>query len=283
MKYLKSNDGKSPINYFGGKARMAEKIVALFPPHKVYCEPFGGSAAVLFKKSPCPIEVYNDIDSELVNLFTVLRDKDLASELEQQLELTLYARAEFELAKTPAGDPVERARRMIVRQRQSFGSHGENWSFAAKSTSGENASTITRWRKGIDRIPAAVRRLSGVQIECCSWVDLIPRIDSESTLFYLDPPYVSETRVGGGYAHEMDEAQHIALVSMLLGIKGMAVLSGYDTPIYRPLDDAGWVRKSYETPAFSSDARAARTEVLWISPRIAKHQKEYEETQLSFE
>jgi DNA adenine methylase len=100
---------------------MADEIVKTFPPHKIYVEPFGGSGAVLFAKPPSIIEVYNDVDNELVNLFMVLRDKELSAELEQQFELTCYARSEFALAKTPSGNPVERARRLMVRQRQSFG------------------------------------------------------------------------------------------------------------------------------------------------------------------
>ena len=249
---------------------MASEIIGLFPPHKAYIEPFGGSGAVLLAKQPSTIEVYNDIDEELVNLFQVLRDPVLNAELELQLSLTPYARTEFNLAKQASGNPVERARRLMVRQRQSFGASGSTWAFSAKDI-GHAASVVQRWQNGLARLPAALRRLASVQIECKPWNRLVTRMDSTDSLFYVDPPYEMQTRVSGGYANEMDSQAHESLVKALLGLKGMCVLSGYDTPLYRPLDDAGWVRRQVEVVCFSSDKRAKRSEVLWMCPRVAAY------------
>src|SRR5271166_1742362 len=99
----------SPITWFGGKSRLAPRIIGYFPPHKTYVELFGGSAAVLLAKEPSPVEVFNDIDNQLFNLFRVLRDDRAFRRLQRGIELTLYSRAEFDLAKQESDDPVESA------------------------------------------------------------------------------------------------------------------------------------------------------------------------------
>jgi DNA adenine methylase len=193
----------SPINWFGGKSRLASKIVQHFPTHRTYCEPFGGSAAVLLAKDPSKVEVYNDIDRELVHFFVVLRDPSMFAKLRRAVENTLYARAEFELAKQRCDDPVEAARRFFVRQRQSFGGIGRVWSYSVKNSHGGMASGVRRWQRGIEGLPAAHRRLERVQIENDDWRAVISRYDSAETLFFLDPPYIPATRVAGGYRYEL--------------------------------------------------------------------------------
>src|SRR5271170_963472 len=136
----------SPITWFGGKSRLAPTIIGYFPSHKTYVEPFGGSAAVLLAKEPSAIEVFNDIDKQLFNLFQVLRDERLFKRLRRSLELTLYSRAEFDLAMQQSDDPVEAARRLLVRQRQSFSGKGEDWSYSTKKSQGGVASAVKRWR-----------------------------------------------------------------------------------------------------------------------------------------
>jgi DNA adenine methylase len=128
----------------------------------------------------------------------------------------------------------------------------------------------------------ALKRLSRVQIECKSWEELIPRLDHKEALFYVDPPYEANTRIDGGYNHEMDVDAHKALIALLLKLKGMVVLSGYETPVYHPLDKAGWVRQNLEGVSFSSDKRTSRTEVLWLSPKVAEHVQGIAARQMSF-
>src|SRR5271168_1781847 len=124
----------TPLNFFGSKTKLAPQIVRHFPPHLTYVEPFGGSAAVLFAKEPAKVEVYNDIDGELVNFFRVLRHPQLCGKLRVVAENTLYARSEFELAKQKCADPVEAARRFLVRHRMSFGGNGENWCYSVETS-----------------------------------------------------------------------------------------------------------------------------------------------------
>lgn len=255
-----------PITWFGGKAKLASRIVRHFPPHHTYVEPFGGSAAVLLAKPPAKVEVYNDVDRELVNLFRVLREPVLHDRLKTACENTLYARAEFELAATPSDDPVEAARRFMVRQRQSHGGMGRCWSYCISDAQGNMSSAVRRWLSGVERLAEIHQRMRSVQVEADDWSAVIPRYDSSGTLFYLDPPYAADTRVGGGYRHELEPDGHERLVDAILQVKGMVVLSGYQCRAYERLEAAGWARIGYDVPAYMSPSRSRRCESLWLSP-----------------
>lgn len=161
-----------------------------------------------------------------------MRDPAFCNELLDPINLTWYSKSEFFLAKRSQGNPVERARRMMVRQRQSYGAIGEGWAFSAHDVCGDIATSIKRWRTGFDRIAPAIKRLSSVQIECRPWAEIMLRMDHKEALFYLDLPYLPETRVKGKYALEMSRQDHEQLVSMVLDPKGMVVLSGYDNAVY---------------------------------------------------
>jgi DNA adenine methylase len=221
----------SPLNWFGSKSKLSSQIVKHFPAHRTYCEPFGGSAAVLLAKEPSKVEVYNDIDRQLVNFFRVLRDPELCAKLHDDAEDTLYARAEFELAKQSCDYPVEAARRFLVRHRMSFGGNGEDWCYSVETSRRGTAAAIRRWRWGIESLPAIHNRLKNVQIECSDWRGILRRFDGADTLFFLDPPYVPETRVAGTYRYELTHDDHRELVAFLLSVRGMVVLSGYARPM----------------------------------------------------
>ena len=89
----------SLIGWYGGKARMADQIINIMPRHKVYVEVFGGGGHVLLNKHRSYLEVYNDLNKGLYCLFNTLRDKDKAKQLQEQLQLTLYSRNEFDYCK----------------------------------------------------------------------------------------------------------------------------------------------------------------------------------------
>jgi len=266
------------LRWHGGKWRLAPWIIAHFPPHRVYVEPFGGGASVLLRKPRSNGEVYNDLDSEVVTLFRVLQDPAAAAELIRRLELTPFARAEFELGYATAGEPIEQARRLLIRSLMGFGSDGFNAAVRTGFRANSNRSGTTPaldWRNYPGGLPAVVDRLRGVVLECRPALDVIEQHDGPDTLHYLDPPYVPETRSNKGrrsglryhaYRHEMDEADHVALLERLRTIRGMAVVSGYPSALY---DEAlaGWLR--VETAALADGAKP-RTEVLWISPRAAE-------------
>ena len=105
---------KPAFGYFGAKQRLAKKIVDLLPPHSAWVEVFCGSAVITLNKKPAPIEVINDLDGDIVNVFAVLRD--LPSELIRAISLTPYSRDEFHLCRADRSglEPLERARRFLV-------------------------------------------------------------------------------------------------------------------------------------------------------------------------
>jgi DNA adenine methylase len=261
----------SPLNWFGGKTKLSAKIVQHFPPHRTYCEPFGGSAAVLLAKEPAKVEVYNDIDRELVNFFQVLRDAKLCAKLHAAAENTLYARAEFELAKQSSDDPVEAARRFVVRHRMSFGGKGDDWCYSIGNSRRGTAAAIRRWRWGIESLLAVHERFKDVQIECAEWRNVVARFDSPDTLFFCDPPYVPETRVAGTYRHELTQDDHRQLVACLLSIRGMVVLSGYAHKTYKALERAGWARIDYRTCTHVRGSLTRRVESVWLSPSVVRN------------
>jgi DNA adenine methylase len=258
---------KPPITYLGSKAGLAEWICSHFPEHTTYVEPYGGSAAVLLAKQPSKVEVYNDINQELVILYRVLRDKAMSERLYESLSLTLYSRAEFDYARRSVSiDPVEIARCFIVKQCQSHCAHGRRFSFVVKDSCAGNSSAVQRWLRSLARIQDVHERMRHVQIECLDALDIVKKYDTPDTLFYLDPPYVAATRVSGQYKHELDDSDHVNLITALLDIKGKAILSGYEHQIYKPLQHAGWTLIKKEVTSPSSPTRNKRIECLWISP-----------------
>lgn len=269
-----SEPTRPALRYFGGKWLLAPWIIAHLPRHHVYVEPFGGAASVLMRKPRSYAEVYNELDAEVSGLFALLRDPASSARLIELLELTAFSREDYDLAWTVADDPLERARRLVVR---SFMGHGAN-SATARAKSGfradaNNAGTSPArdWVNFPEALALVAARLRGVVIESRPAQEIIARFDKPKTLFYVDPPYVWETRtkpnsVTGepwhGYRHEMDNAAHEELLRQLLALEGMVVLSGYRCELYDDLL-GGWERIDREARA---DAQGLRMERLWLNP-----------------
>lgn len=260
--------GRPCLRYHGGKFRLAPWVVRHLPPHRVYVEPFAGAASVLMRKQRSYAEILNDLSGDVVNLFRVLRDPCRALELEVALLLTPFSREEFFAAYELTEEPVECARRLIVR---SFMGHGTASSNPLHKTGFRNDSTRSHttpardWANFPHYLPGMTKRLQGVCIEHRPALDIIREFDRPETLFYADPPYVFGTRKstghGQGYEHEMTDGDHRELAELLRSVSGMVVLSGYRSDLYSELFE-GW--PSVERAVFA-DAQAARTEVLWFN------------------
>lgn len=256
------------LRWLGSKWRLAPWLIAHMPPHDVYVEPFGGSAAVLMQKPRARMEIYNDVDDDVVNLFQVLRDGAKANELWRLLVLTPHARAELANAFEPApeADAVERARRLLVRSWQGYGSdgaHGRRTGLRNSTTS--NQAPAVSWAGYPAEIPAFAERMAGVLIEKLPALQLLTRYDNPDTLFYLDPPYMPATRRAAGkhrYKHEMSPRQHVALLKAAAKCRAHVLISGYQHPLYTK-HLAAW--KCVTTEA-RDEASAARQECLWIAP-----------------
>jgi DNA adenine methylase len=256
------------VRYHGGKWRIAPWIISFFPPHRVYVELFGGGGSVLLRKGRGHEEIYNDLDGGIVNLFRVARDR--GEELRRKTALTPFAREEYALSYKFTDDPVERARRTLVRAymgRSSGGATGAlnedgRQSTGFRSSSDRLGKTASRaWAGYSDALEAVTERLQGVVIENRDALEVIEQHDSPYTLFYADPPYPLSTRDAGiGYRFEMSDEDHIRLAEKLNSVKGMVIVSGYGCPLYRELYK-GWTRaicKEY------SNEHTERTEVLWM-------------------
>lgn len=262
--------GRPALRYHGGKWRLAPWIISHFPTHRVYVEPFGGGASVLLRKPRSCGEVYNDLDGEIVSFFRVLRDPIQAARLRFLLETTPFAREEFRTAYEPADDPVESARRLLIRSFMGFGSDGWNATHVTGFRANSNRSGTTPaqdWRHYPEQIDLFTDRLRGVVIENRNASEVISQHDGPRTLIYADPPYVHETRArvdkGRGYRHEMSDADHEALAEQLDGAEGAVVLSGYRCALYDRLYSR-WRRVERMTHA---DGARPRVECLWLNPQ----------------
>ncbi len=273
-----SSRARPVLRYYGGKWVLAPWILSFFPPHRVYVEAFGGAASVLLRKPRSPVEVYNDLDGQIVNVFRVLQNPASGAKLAALLQVTPFSRAEYALSFQSAECPIEQARRSIIRSFMGFGGdslHTKSKSgFRGKTTNpNHHRNAALDWANYPHCIPSFVERLTGVTIEQRPAAQILKTFDAPDTLFYLDPPYVHETRGRGkrhGYEHEMTNEQHEELISLLPEVKGMVVLSGYAHGIY---DRLGWEKTSMEALA---DGARARTEVLWLNPAAASRQSQVE-------
>lgn len=261
---------RPPLRYHGGKWRLAPWIIGHFPAHRVYVEPFGGSASVLMRKPRSYAEVYNDLWGDVVNVFRVLRDPGTAERLAHLIALTPFARAEFE-AEMPTidADPVERARRTIFRSLAGFGSASTNGAHSTgfRGTSHRSGTTPAHdWANYPKHVRAFCTRLTGVCIEQRPATEIIAAHDREETLFYVDPPYVHLTRNmkrgNAAYACEMTDDDHRELAEHLQRIRGRVIVSGYPSELYDDDLYRGWHR--VERPSHADGARE-RTEVLWMN------------------
>lgn len=265
------------LRYHGGKWMLAPWIIRNFPEHRVYVEPFGGAGSVLLRKRRCFCEVWNDLDGEVVNLFRVARDH--GSELREKLAKTPFARDEFILSYKPSDDPIETARRTVVRSFMGFGSNSvsleqKTEGVPATGFRGNSARSGTApchdWAHLPDSYDDLIKRLRGVVIENRDACKVMAQHDAPGTLHYLDPPYVFETRkdTHADYRHEMTDDQHRKLAEFVRELQGMVVLSGYRSSLYDELYNGfHCLEKSAR-----ADGGAARVECLWLSPNCVKDQ-----------
>jgi len=224
------------IPYIGGKSYLAGWIIDQFPENykeMTYCEVFGGGGWVLFRKEPSYVEIYNDLNSNLTTLFKVIRDNYKKFEHRAQWSLhsrEMYLEAREKLKNDKFISQVEKSMHIAIEQVQSFSGKG-GWGYqvtAQKIASG-------KWMPFLKRLQYINARLKKVQIECLDFEKIITKYDRETTLFYLDPPYVDVE-----HYYNSDEVcftldDHKRLAGLLKKIKGKFVLSYYDHELVRSL------------------------------------------------
>lgn len=247
------------LKYPGSKYRIADWIIAHFSQHKVYLEPYFGSGAIFFNKQPSYIETINDIDGNIVNLFRVCREHP--EELATAVNLTPFARDEFESCYEPSNDPIENARRTLVRYHQSFGtSNSSKKSWRNVQTYG-GPRCETMWNNLPEIIQDICIRLKNAQIENTDALTLIEKYNSYDTLIYCDPPYLQSLRKKNMYKCEMSDTEHIELLSLLKESKSKIIISGYDNELYNTVLE-GWFTNQKKTTA---QMGLHRTEKIWMN------------------
>lgn len=258
------------LRFYGGKWKIASWIIEYFPPHLNYIEPCSGACSVLLQKPRSVLETVNDLDGRITTFFRTLRDRP--NELIQKIQLTLWARAEYELSLRPCQDEIEQARRFYISCWMSYnGGTGDNprlfgWRHTTDSRSRLPAS-FDIINHGLNQI---TQRLQGVQIENEDYKKIIRAYDNDAALIYLDPPYVAETRTNNvdWYAHEWSDNDHIEAAGLLHQTQGYVVVSGYACPLYTELyETRGWQRVDKES---QTNSGGKRIESLWLSPRTAE-------------
>lgn len=254
------------LHYPGSKWSMASWIISHMPDHKTYLEPYFGSGAVFFNKSKSPIETINDLDSSVVNLFKVIRDKP--DELAYKIKFTPLSREEYyQSYEEHTGDDLEDARRFLVRCWQAIGAKTSDRTGWRSLIASNGPDTAKDWGKLPEKILLVTDRLKQAQIENQPAGKLIERYKRSDVLIYADPPYILETRTKRHYKHEMDIEDHVSLLEQLSNHPGPVLLSGYNHDLYNDhLKD--W-RK--EIISVLAEAGAERHEVLWINPVATKH------------
>lgn len=275
------------FNYFGGKFSWLDEIYDYFPLHfKHLADLFGGSFAVTLNYHGNVIKTANEINSDITNFFEVLRDHE--HELMHLLKLTPCSKEEYNRCWERTSCKIENARRFYVRLRQSFFSLGasrrnKGWHMAKTQNNAKGGETVSKWNNALPKLhEVAIELRKNIQITNFDVLEAIDKIDFKEAFFYCDPPYPYETRAStNDYAFEFTTDQHIALSERLHNIKGMAMISSYNSELYDKLY-FDWTK--VELPIKKNNIRSSEVqEVIWFNypmaitkrSSIERHVKQY--------
>ena len=214
------------IPWQGGKRRLAHRILPLFRDHTCYVEPFAGGAAMFFLKQPSEVEVLNDINGELVNLYRVV--KHHLDEFVRQFRWGLVSRQEFLAARDidPAQlTDVQRAARFFYLQKLAFGGKVSGQTFGTAATAPPRLNLL----RIEEDLSAAHLRLARTTIEHLPWFECAQRYDRPGTLCYMDPPYWGTA----GYGVEFGMDEYVRMAEFARCCRGQVVVSVNDIPEMR--------------------------------------------------
>lgn len=209
---------KPVVPWMGGKTRLLKHILPLLPAHKTYVEPFAGGAAVFFNKLEADVEVINDVNGDLINLYRVL--KWHLEEFIKQFKWALISRQQFlwHQAEQPETlTDIHRAARFYYLQRTAFGAKVDSQTFGT-APSAPPSFNLLRMEEDLS---AAHLRLARVWIEHLDWHACVQKYDRPGTFFYIDPPY---WRVAG-YGQKFGFEQYERLAELARSIQGKALIS----------------------------------------------------------
>lgn len=259
---------KSVLKYPGSKWNIVDKLVNMIPEHHTYLEPFFGSGAVFFTKQPSDIEMINDLDDDIPNLFRCIRDD--SEKLPSLVAATPFSRYEYDNAfKTDIfeimmpDEPFHKARRFLIRCWQGHGFRTNGYKVGWKNDvhGRESMYALRDWYNLPERILKTAERLRCVQVDNRPAVEIIQRFNYEDVFMYIDPPYLWKTRKGKQYKHEMSDEDHIELLTTLKNSKAKIMISGYDSELYNELLH-NWNKEYLMSNA---EHGKPREEVVWMN------------------
>jgi len=231
----------SPFRWVGGKSRLRKYIIPVFPAHECYVEPFGGAGWVMFGKERSKVEIFNDLDQEVVNFFRVVKGRP--ADLLQAFKWEIVSRAEFD--RLAALDPreldeVARAHRFYYIIMACWGGELKHPRFQTSIIDGGGANRLIGALCALeDRIAPIHDRLRSVLIENLSWQECIDRYDRAGGLMYIDPPYPGNKC---NYFHNMrSQSDHLELAERLANTKCKWVLSSYDREDIHIMYEGFWM------------------------------------------
>lgn len=273
------------FNYFGAKFTIVEELYKYFPQKKQFThlvDVFGGSLAVSLNYNGQVIKTANEINNDITNFFKVLREQE--TELINLLELTPCSKSEFDNCWEKTNSDLENARRFYVRIRQSFYGLGvtrksKGFHMTKTHVNAQGGETVSRWKNALPKLRDVAKIIrNNMQITNYDCFTCIDKIDFNKAFFYCDPPYVHGTRSGNkDYKYEFTDNQHIELANKLKAIKGLAMVSGYNSELYDKLYK-DWTK--VELPIRTNHIRSSEVqEVIWFNYPIEKTQN-YHDTQI---
>lgn len=257
------------FNYFGGKFSWLEYLYANFPDGFTHLvEVFGGSLSVSLNYPGKCIKTANEINSEITNFFSVLRDHE--PELIRLLLLTPCSNQEYDNCWIKSDDKIENARRFYVRVRQSFFGLGcsrknKGWHFAKQNGDTRGGETVSKWFNALEKLHEVAEVIrNNFQITNCDAFEIIDKADFDNAFFYLDPPYSKRSRKSyNDYAFEFTDENHFELANKLSTIKGKAMISGYDCSLMNDLYK-DWRKVKF--PIKKNNIRSGEVqEVIWMN------------------
>jgi DNA adenine methylase len=275
-----------PLKWHGGKAYLADWIIDKMPRHLHYVEPFAGGLAVLLAKDPfdprhlwndnsyergCS-EVVNDLNSELINFWRVLQDAQTFEAFRRAVSVTPFSQPHWEQAAArmiPRQDQdVDAAVAFFVRCRQSRAGGFKVFTTLSRNRTRRGMNEqVSAWLTSVEGLSEVHARLHRVVILQDDAIKIIRRQDGERTLFYLDPPYVHETRASpDAYRYEMDYRTHEVLLETIRQSRGKVMLSGYPNELYdRMLHDWNRHDREIDNKVSRSSIKRIMTEALWCN------------------
>lgn len=257
------------FNYFGGKFTFLDHLYSNFPKEFNHLiDVFGGSFAVSLNYKNKVIKTANELNQDITNFFEVLRNDE--KELIKLIKLTPCSNLEFNNCWEKTENKIENARRFYVRARQSFfglGNQRKNkgWHMAKTQTNAYGGETVSKWNNSITKLSYVAELIrENFQITNFDYIECIDKLDFEKAFFYCDPPYPKETRASfNDYKFEFTTEDHIKLADKLHSIKGMAMVSSYNSKLYETLY-SDWTK--IEFPIKRNNIRSSEVqEVIWIN------------------